>query len=385
MKIFHVITGLNNTGGAQTVLYRLLSRIDRAAFETEVVSLIDIGPIGKRIQALGVSVRALGMRQGVPNPLVVLRLARWLRRDPPDVIQTWMYHADLVGGLAARLAGRIPVAWGIRHSTFDPQTTRRTTIWTAMACARLSRWLPARIVCCAEASRRVHTQLGYAADKMVVIPNGFDLAIFKPDPGARQSVRQELGIPAEAPIIGLTAFFRPQKDHRNFVQAAARLHAYLPESHFLLCGGGITWENPELAGWIEAAGIRHGCHLLGRRDDIPRLTAALDVASTSSSHGEGFPNVIGEAMACEVPCVVTDVGDSAIIVGETGVVVPQRDPQALADGWRRLLLDMSREERLQLGLAARQRIMERYSLGKIVGQYERLYESLVTRGEPCAT
>jgi glycosyltransferase involved in cell wall biosynthesis len=377
VKVLHVIACLD-TGGAQKMLYKLLSGTDREAFKTEVVSLIDIGPIGQKIQALGVSVRALGMRRsGVPNPLAVLRLARWLRQDPPYVIQTWMYHADLIGGLAARLAGSIPVAWGVRNSNLDPQCSRRSTIWIAMACARLSRWLPARIVCCSEASRQVHTQLGYAADKMVVIPNGFDLAVFRADPAARRSVRQELGIPEEAPLIGLVARFHPQKDHCDFVQAAARFHACVPESHFLLCGDGITWRNPELAGWIEAAGIQSQCHLLGRREDIPRLMAALDIASTAASYGEAFPNVVGEAMACGVPCVVTDVGDSAIIVGETGVVVPPKDPQALAAGWSRLLLDMNQEERRRLGLAARQRIMERYSLGKIVEQYERLYKSLV--------
>jgi glycosyltransferase involved in cell wall biosynthesis len=247
-----------------------------------------------------------------------------------------------------------------------------------MACARLSHWLPARIVCCSEASRQVHRQRGYPADKMLVITNGFDLATFRPDQGARQSVRQELGIPEDAPLIGLVARFDPQKDHRNFLQAAAKLHAQLPESYFLLCGDDLTWENAELVGWIEPVGIRHRCRLLGTREDTPRLTAALDLATTSSAYGEAFPLVIGEAMACGVPCVVTDVGDSAIIVGETGVVVPPRDPQALATGWSQLLLDMSRDERLQLGMAARQRIMERYSMGKIVAQYESLYESLVT-------
>jgi glycosyltransferase involved in cell wall biosynthesis len=359
------------------MLYKLLSRTDRTVFETEVISLIDVGPIGQKIQALGVPVRALGMRRsGVPNLLAVLRLAGWLRQDPPHVIQTWMYHADLIGGLAATLAGRIPVAWGIHHTHLDPQNSRRSTIWIAMTCARLSRWLPARIVCCSEASRQVHAQLGYASDKMVVIPNGFDLAVFRPDPKARRSVRQELGIPAEAPLIGLVARFHPQKDHHNFFQAAARLHAQLPEAHFLLCGDGITWENSELTGWIKAAGIQGQCHLLGRREDILRLTAALDVASTAAAYGEAFPMVIGEAMACGVPCVVTDVGDSAIMTGETGVIVHPKDPQALATGWSRLLLNMSREERVQLGLAARQRIMERYSLEKIARQYERLYESL---------
>ena len=359
------------------MLYNLLSQTDRNAFETEAVSLIEIGLAGHKIQALGVPVRALGMRRGVRDPLAVLRLARWIRQDSPDVIQTWMYHADLVGGLAARLAGNIPVAWGVRHTNLEPKIEKRSTIWIARICARLSSWLPARIVCNSEAGRQVHAHLGYAVDKMLVIPNGFDLAAFRPDPAARGSVRKELGVSEEAPLIGLMARFHPQKDHRNFVLAAAKFHTRLPESNFLLCGDGITWNNPQLAGWIEAAGIQSQCHLLGSRDDIQRLTAALDVASTSASHGEAFPNVIGEAMACGVPCVVTDVGDSAIIVGETGVVVPPKDPRALAAGWSQLLQEMSREERQQLGFAARQRISEKYSLGKIVEQYESLYESLV--------
>jgi glycosyltransferase involved in cell wall biosynthesis len=380
IKLLHISTSLA-TGGAQMMLYKLLSRMDRAAFDTKVVSLVDIGPIGEKIQAMGLPVQALGMRRGSADPLAVLRLARWIRQDPPDIIQTWMYHADLVGGLAAKLAGGIPVAWGIRNSNLDPQSSSRMTIWTAKTCARLSRRLPARIVCCSEASRQVHAQLGYAADKMVVIPNGFDLALFKPDAAARRSVRQELSMPAESPLIGLVARFDPQKDHHNFVQAARIFHAVVPETHFLLCGDGISWDNPKLAGWIEAAGLGDCFHLLGRRDDIAHLMPALDIASTASHYGEGFPQVIGEAMACGVPCVVTDVGDSAIIVGETGIVVPAKDPQALADGWSHLLLELSREERLQLGLAARQRVIDTYSLETIVRQYEDLYMS-VARTNP---
>lgn len=379
VKVLHVITCLD-TGGAEMMLYRLVSHTDRDRFQTEVVSLIDAGPIGPKIEALGVPVRSLGMRQGVPNPLAVLRLATWLRQDPPDVIQTWMYHSDLVGGLAAKLAGGMPVAWGIHSSNLDPQGSKRTTIWTAKISARLSRWLPARIVCCSEVSQRIHAQLGYAADRMVVIPNGFDLTAFVPDPGARQSVRKELGIPPEAVLIGSVARFDPQKDHRNFVQAAGELDTRIPESHFLLCGTGITWENTKLAGWIDAEDIRDRCHLLGRREDVPRLMAALDIATTSSAYGEAFPLVVGEAMACGIPCVVTDVGDSGIIVGDTGIVVPPRDPQALAAGWSQLL-EMSQEERFQLGLVARQRIMEKYSMEKITKQYEGVYESLVKEGE----
>ena len=183
MKITHVIAGLS-MGGAQMMLYKLLSHLDRTAFAAEVISLADVGPLDKKIRALGVPVRVLGMRAGIPNPMGLERLARWLRQDPPDLIQTWMYHADLIGGMAAKLAGGIPVAWNIRHSNLDIEGNKRTTLWTIKACVWLSRLLPTRIVCCSESSRQVHTALGYSPDAMLVIPNGFDLAAFRPDPAA---------------------------------------------------------------------------------------------------------------------------------------------------------------------------------------------------------
>lgn len=380
MKVTHVITALH-LGGAETMLYRLLLYSDRAEFEHEVISLTDIGALGEKIRVLGVPVRALGMRQGVPNPLGVMRLARWLKQDPPDVVQTWMYQADLVGGLATRLAGDVPVAWGIHSSYLDPQSVKRLKIWTVRACAWASRWLPTRIVCCSEASRQVHAELGYATKNMLIIPNGSDLTTFKPDPEARSSVRRELGLREGTPLVGFMARWDPQKDHRTFVRAAALLHARAPDAHFILCGSadadgiGITSENLQLAEWIDAAGLRSCCHLLGLRLDVPRLSAALDIASLSSSYGEAWPLIVGEAMACGVPCVVTDVGDSALIVGDTGRVVPPRDPAALADAWYELLA-VGPDVRARLGLAARRRIEEHFSLTSAIAKYEGLYKEL---------
>lgn len=371
VKVLHLITTLS-LGGAEMMLYKLLSRLDRRIFVLEVVSLTDVGPVGKKIQNLGVPVRALGMNRGQPNPWGLLRLVRLLREDPPHVLQTWMYHADLIGGLAAKLTKNIKVVWGLRQSNLDLQVNKRSTVWTALACARLSRWLPERIVCCSEASRRLHEEVGYAAKKMLVIPNGFDLDTFRPDSTARQTVRQELSISQDALLIGLIGRFDPQKDHANFIQAAARLHTCLPNVHFLLCGDGVNWKNQVLVEWIKVAGIQACCHFLGRRDDIPRINAALDLAS-SSSCGEGFPNVIGEAMACGVPCVVTDVGDSALIVGDTGRVVPPKNPHALARAWYELI-ERGPEHRRRLGAAARCRVRKHYSLQAIATQYEKLYE-----------
>jgi len=170
---------------------------------------------------------------------------------------------------------------------------------------------------------RIHKKLNYAPEKLEVVPNGFDLEQIKYDPAARASIREELGIPPDAIIIGIASRFHPNKDLHNFVRAGAQLHGQLPRIHFLLCGLNITWQNAQLVRWIEAAGIRDHCHLLGVRPDMPRLFAAMDIA-TNTSQSEAFPVAIGEAMACETPCVVTDVGDSALIVGETGLVVPTR-------------------------------------------------------------
>lgn len=375
IKILHLITGLS-TGGAEMMLYKLLSATDRTRFNSVVISLTDIGPVGERIRAIDVPVRELGMSRGVPTPAGIFTLAHWLWQAKPDLIQTWMYHADLAGGLAARFAGNIPVVWGIHHSKLDSEGNKRTTVWTAKTCARLSRWLPVKIVCCSEASKCVHTVFGYDPSRMIVIPNGFDLNLFKPNSDRVALVRQKFGIPEDIILIGLIGRFNPQKDHRNFIKAAALLQKDIPNVQFLFCGDDITWKNQKLSKWIKGSELSKNFHLLGKRDDIPEIMIALDIAS-SSSLGEAFPLVVGEAMACGVPCVVTNVGDSALIVGDTGIVVPPKDPKALADGWERLI-EMGAEARRKLGIAARKRIQANYSLAAIARQYEDLYHKLVT-------
>jgi glycosyltransferase involved in cell wall biosynthesis len=376
IKIMQVITTLG-PAGAETMLCRVASAMDRSHFENEVVSLTGILDQADKMQAIGVRVRTLGMNTGLPNPLLVMRLARWIRESKPDVIHTWMYHANFVGALAARLAGSVPVVWGIHHSALDPRVDKRRTMLVNRACAFLSRKFPARIACCSEASLCIHKKLGYTAEKLEVIPNGFDLEKVKPDPAARASVRAELGIPADALLIGIAARFHPQKDHLNFIRAAARLHKQIPQVHFLLCGLGITLQNSQLVQWIEAAGICDCCHLLGVRQDMSRLFSAMDIAATASFSGEAFPLVIGEAMACGTPCVVTDVGDSALIVGGTGTVVAPGDPHALAEAWWKLIA-AGPAVRRRLGMAARHHVQKHFALQAVVERYQAIYASLAT-------
>ena len=374
LKVAFITTDLF-TGGAELMLYKLLSAIDRERFYCEVISLTGPGQVDHLIEKLGIKVRSLGMRPSVPDIRALLQLSMILKEIEPHTIQTWMYHADLLGSLANLLANRSPLVWGIRNNILDPKSTRRTTYLTVKLCAYLSKRLPARIVTNSHAAVDVHSRLGYTAEKMQVIPNGFDTLLFKPDPEARQSVRQEFNIPDNTPLIGLIARYDPLKDHLNFIKAAAMLNKDHPDVHYLLCGRGITWENPTLQKWIADTGLENQFHLLGRREDMPRLTAALDISSMTS-FGEAFPNVIGEAMACGVPCVATDAGDARTILGETGVIVPVRQPRPLAQAWSDIL-KMPQDERAKMGQAARRRVEKHYSLSVIAKQYERLYHEII--------
>ncbi len=374
LKVVHIITSLT-VGGAENMLCKLVTRMNRSEFDPMVVSLGEIGPLGERIQQAGIPVHALGMRAGIPDPSAILRLARWLRGARPDVVQTWLYHADFVGSIANRIAGKAPLAWNIRHSHLDPATIKRSTLMLGKLLQRMSARYPQKILCCSKAGMDEHLRLGYPASKMEIIPNGFDLTAFQPDHSAREAIRGALGLPADAPLIGMVGRFHPMKDHRNLARAAGLLAHDRPDVHFMLAGEGLTNANTELIRWLEKAGMRDRFHLLGARTDMPILNAALDIATLSSAYGEGFPNVVGEAMACGVPCVVTDVGDSAYIVGEAGSVVSPRSPGDLCEAWRSMLA-LPADQKQALGQAARRRVETEFSLDVVVNRYESCYREM---------
>lgn len=355
------------------MLLKTVTKMTSWGSKCSVISLTTEGPIATPLRQIGVPVQALNLRKPPVNVLNLSRLSREL--SGRDIVQSWMYHSDLLASAATRYGARPPVVWGIRQSYLDSATTRRSTLWVARICARLSEKLPSRIVCCSEEARRQHSDWGYSERKMEVIPNGFDLEEFKPDPAGRTVIRRELRIPDEAIVIGLVARFDRQKDHHNFFSAAARAAAERDDLTFVLCGDGIEWTNSELVRMIDRAGVRDRCHLLGPRSDMPRVTAGFDIA-TSASVGEGFPNSIGEAMACAVPCVVTDVGDSRFLVGDSGVIVPPRDPDALAGGWLSLAA-LDPAGRTARGVEARARVARHFDLNDVAARYLSLYEEVV--------
>ena len=372
IKILHVITGLD-LAGSQMMLVNLVRSMSRERFDNVVVSLQDGGPRRSELEALGIPVFSLGVGRGVPNPWGLIRLLRLLRRERPDVVQSWLYHADLLGLVGARMSRGPVCAWNIRTSEMD---MTRYSMVSRLVLGSLS-WLsqyPDVVVVNSEAGRKLHESLGFRPRRWELIPNGFDLDRFRPDSGARERLRQQLGAPNSF-LIGLVARYDPMKDHRTFLEAAARFVERRPDTRFVLAGGEIDKDNLQLTGLVHDLGLSGSVDLLGERADIESVMAALDILSLSST-AEGFPNCVGEAMACGVPCVTTDVGDAAVLVGGTGRVVPIREPAALADAWSELY-DMSDEARVELGMAGRRRIEESFSLASVAGQYEDLYEGLL--------
>ena len=373
IKILHVITSLN-VGGAETMLYRLLKSMDAVRFDNQVVSLIRPGPVGDKIQSLGIPVFSLNMWPGRLSLDALFGLVRILRRESPDLVQTWLYHADLLGVLAAKITSA-PVVWNIRASNMDMTFYRRLSSVVLRACVQFSGW-PQAVIVNSKAGQEFHARLGYHPRLWAHIPNGVDTMQFHPNLSARAALRNELALAPDTLLIGLIARFDPMKDHWNFLRAASLLALQNADVHFVLAGNGVEASNLSFRDYLDRDELRGRLHLLGQRDDISNLTAALDIASSSSSFGEGFSNTIAEAMSCSVPCVVTDVGDSAYLVDKTGVVVPPMDPQALADGWQRIIA-LGIEGRSALGAAARQRIQQNFQQDEITRQYERLYDSLM--------
>lgn len=377
-RILHVITSLD-ADGAQAMLCKLLAATERSPSDLAVVSLTGPGPLGPRIEALGIRVHALHMGSPPTVARGLARLARLVRAMRPDLIQGWMYHANLAALLARTLArARVPVVWNIRHTPHRLAYEKRLTAATI----RLGAWCSGhaeRIVYVAEESAARHEALGYRPDRRLVIPNGFDTGRFAPSTPARVELRSGLGLAPSTVLIGQVCRYHPLKDHAGFLRAAALLSRSRPDARFVLAGRGLDRSNTAVLGLVRELGLVERVHLLGETSDPARLLAGLDIATLASYSGEGFPNVIGEAMSCGVPCVVTDVGASARLVDGTGRVVPAREPAALARAWSELI-DLGPEGRAALGVAARRRIQDHFALPAVVARYEALYEDVAWRG-----
>lgn len=326
--------------------------------------------LSQRIQSLGIPVFHLNMKRGFPDPRGFINFIRILLKEKPAILQTWLYHAGLLGVLGAKIANIKSLVWNIRCSELNKEDHPRSLFWIIWIMAKLSK-MPEAVIVNSSSGRLCHENLGYKPRHWETIFNGFDTGKFCPSHQARFDFRKTLNLEPRAPLIGLVARYHPMKDHRTFLKAASLLYARKPNVHYVLAGDGITINNRELVRDIEGYQLSEVIHLLGERLDVHKINAALDIASCAS-YSEGFPNIIGEAMACGIPCVSTGVGDASFLIGNTGRIVPSRDPDAMADAWTDLL-SMEEEDRKALGKSARERIVSLFSMEKIAKQYEELY------------
>ncbi len=373
MRILHVITTLS-VGGAETMLRNVVLGLP-AAFEQRVVSLTSREPIGSQLESAGVAVMAAGGKNPLKLPGLRKRALRWVADWRPDVVHCWMYHANVFGRtlLAGAPAKYRPVyIASVRGALNSPRAQRRML--------RLVRWIDARTSRAADAllfnsrvSAAQHRAVGYSGDRSLVIPNGFDTVRFAPDATARDLMRSELGA-GDAVLVGMVARFEPVKGHEVLLRAAALMKHDTPRFRIVLVGRGCDRGNPALAQLIGELGIGASVLLLGERSDIPDLLNAFDIA-VCPSLSESFPNAVGEAMSCGVPCVVTDVGDCAFLVGDSGRVASPADPRSLAT----LLTELMSQEvssRRSLGDRARVRIVENFSIPSVLGRFAEMYERL---------
>lgn len=357
MRVLHVITGLQ-TGGAERMLANLCILDGRKGGSPVVVSLVPGGTQFDRLRDAGVRVHSLGMSRGRPSLKGLWRLVRIIRDETPDVIQSWMYHADLYSLIAlwlSRRRRRTRLFWGIRCSDMDVRRYGLTLRLVLRLNALLSRF-PDGIVANSQAGVRAHRRLGFRSTHMTVIDNGFDTDRFRPDAEARREVRRALALAEDAFVVGTVARVDAMKDFPTLAAALDRLDGVT-----CLAAGNGTQALPP------AKGFRP----LGERGDIPALLNACDLLVSVSAFGEGFSNVIGEAMATGIPVVATDVGDARRIVGIGGRIVPPGDPEALAQAIAALRDDP--QTRRAMGKAGRQRIEQDFSLRRSADAFSALY------------
>ncbi len=374
LRIIHIITGLN-AGGAEHALEQLIAHTDRTQYDVSVVSLLNLGTVGPRLIDQGIPVLVLGMQRKPSDCLKLWRLIRHLRREKPDIVQTWLYHADLLGLIAAKASGVRHVFWNVRGSRLDHRAYRNRFCWIEWLLALLSRW-PDQVITNAHAARLSHGAAGYRPKRWHLIQNAIDATRFHPTPGARETLCRCFSLPADHPIIAHVARLDPMKDHKTFLLAAQRLVHQGIAAEFFMIGRDVQSDNGLMQEFLADPLLAPHLHFLGERQDIHSLMPGFDIFTLTSAFGEGFPNVLAEAMACGVAVVATDVGDAALIVGETGHLVAPRDPDAIVAAWRHLIENPAR--RHEIATAGRMKIQAQFNPEQMAAAYHDLYQTCCT-------
>jgi len=370
-KVCFIIRRLD-AGGAQRQLSEIVKGLERSKYFITVLTFYDGGLLADDIKQLPhIKYICLEKRGRWDVVSFIYRLATVLHKLQPDILHGYLGPANLLCILAKPLLSKTRIIWGIRASNVDQNHYDWLSRLTGVLERFLSRFADL-IIINSRAGRAYHTAQNFPAQKMVVVPNGIDTDLFKPDPEAGMLLRKKWRIDRGTILIGLAARLDPMKDHATFLTAASLVYSKRPDVRFVCIGSGPESYAATLRQRANELGIADKVLWKDTRSDMPAVYSSLDMVTSSSAFGEGFPNVIGEAMSCETPCVVTDVGDSAVIVEKTGIVVPPANPEALAQGWLACLA----RDRTDMGARARRRIIEHFSVSLLVKRTEAVLTNL---------
>lgn len=368
-KVTHVIIGLD-VGGAELMLKRLVLHSQKTGqFQHSVISLTDVGIIGSDLQSQGVKVYSLGMKSIASVPKIFLRLKKLLKELKPDVVQTWMYHADFLGGLAAKSVGIDNIIWGIR-TTDVSQGASKQTVHLSKLCAKLSHYVPDSIVCAAHVSKDYHIGIGYDKSKMMVIPNGFDVEALSSTEEDGLDIRKEVNLSSDDIVIGSVGRFNPVKNQKIFIEVAANLVEDLPNLKFMIVGRDNTEENEELMSWINRYNLSDNFRLLGQRADVSKCIRAMDIFCLHSKT-EGFPNVVGEAILSDTTCVATNVGDVGVLLDEESIA-PSNDVVGISNAIKNYLA-YPKDKLLDKAIKNKNEVITKYSMDVVLDEYHALY------------
>lgn len=370
----HIITSFN-TGGAEAMTLKLLQTLNPTV-KSCVIVLMERGTLSAQLDALNIPVYYLGLKRGrLPSLNAVWQLVSIARKLSPDVVQGWMYHGNLAACLVTIILGKQPgLIWNIRQTLSASNQGNYLTSRIIKISASLSN-MPSKIIYNSLVSVAQHEEIGYQNENHLVIPNGFDLNIFKPDAKQKQQLRKKLGVSPNTKLIGHVARFHPMKDHNSMLRAARMVLNKRRDVCFVFAGWKINMDNLQVMRLIQDLNLEEHVILLGERSNTAQIMASLDFFVSSSAWGEGFPNVVGEAMATGVPCVVTDVGDSGYVVGEFGSVVKPANSSALANSILEML-EHSPKAYNDLSVGSRERVARMFSLEQVSDTYLNLYKSV---------
>tara|TARA_A100001011_G_C14200499_1_gene795447 strand:- start:5 stop:1132 length:1128 start_codon:yes stop_codon:yes gene_type:complete len=371
MKIVQIITGLED-GGAEHTLYKIC-KYDKFN-EHIVISLKGSGKYFSLLSDLGVKVYLLNIDSfSISKFFFLIKLLKSLR---PDLVQTWLVHSDFIGGFAARLAGVKNIIWNIRYSNLKFGKVKTKTILIIKLLAKISFFIPKYIIVVSKRAKKYYAFNGYDKNKLIYIPNGYDLSILKPNKTKKINFRKKIKIKKNFFLIGKIARYDPKKDHQNLLNALSIMKLKNLNVVCILVGNSIDKNNKILMDEIKRLKLSKYVKLLGQMDNTYEVMNALDINILSSSYGEGFPNVVAESMACGTPCVVTDVGDASLIVGKTGWIVPPNNPRKLAKFLELAINQIGKKNWTKKCKKVRLRVEKKFDISNMIILYNKLWSKV---------